>query len=127
MTSGEYALTFENPAAIIQATLGVFEQVKLLLLPNICQFLELSLDGELLDGSIGDLRNIRAILMQPHSKHVAQSKSLGVHVKLLACSSRKVVAAASLYQVQTAHDIHMFQEAPVIDAEVTHATTGSCC
>ncbi len=47
-------LTFQNPAAVIHAALGILEQVKLLLLPDISQLLELSLNGQLFDGRIGD-------------------------------------------------------------------------
>ena len=68
---GESRHTSENPAAIIHAALGVLEQLKLLLLPDISQFLELSLNGQLLDSSIGDFRDLWAILVQPHGKHVA--------------------------------------------------------
>ncbi len=85
-------LTLQDPAAVVQATLGVLEQVKLLLLPDISQLLELSLNGQLFDGRIGDFRDVWAILVQSHGKHVAQCECLGVHVELLACSTQSVSA-----------------------------------
>ena len=77
--------TSEDPAAVIHAALGVLEQLKLLLLPDISQFLELSLNGQLLDSGVGNLRDLWTVLVQPHGKHVAKGEGLRVHVKLLTC------------------------------------------